>query len=224
MHGEEARKRLLCLQDVARGHLETLLMSFISQWAGDTSSDPRGVRVYSFLNAQNTDDRIYDELKHKQYNNFVICDDGTFQNPVQIEQVDITGLSALLELDVYEFPTRPLKHRRSGVSKLICYQNGHLPFWRNTPCCITCNSCQRCKQNYGIPLCPNQKLRETIQNIRNFRNLIAHLPLEAFEGLKKGTFNDVKFPRCHNFESLSAAVYSYIQDLMDYLLTASSIK
>ena len=263
MDGEEARTRLVCMQDIARNYMVKLLMYFITQWPNDRPRDPPGRRLHDFLSARNKNNRIYDELNQQPNLNkkAVLYGDGFhFQNPVEIELLDITSLCIILELDVNQFPTRLAKHRRNGVSQLMCPQIGHLAgccsnccgskcgtkcnhhesfggrkcrktrcgrsmkqcIEGSAPCCTTCNSCQRCKQAHGLPLCPSQKLRETIQNIRTFRNLVAHKTLDAFNKLKTGNFVDDRFPNCPDFESLSAKCGSSVKELLDYLLNTVS--
>ena len=255
MKGEDISKKLICLQDVARGLVETLLMDFVKQWNLD-QPDSKGVRLYKFLQYHNNATQLRiskDLMKETQIQKIpLLSSDIHFKNPISIESLDITSLCLVLNQDVAQFPVRSAENRRDGYYKIPCTHSGHISSCCGTeckhhvsdakkckkgkckktlkkcieesaPCCDTCKICKKCRIILGLPICPQEKLRNILQYIRKFRNLVAHTTVEALDKLQTNNFQHNRFPNCSDFDSLWRKCVSHITELLDHLLSAGAI-
>ena len=134
MDGNDIRNKFICLQDIARNSVETLLMSYVGKWQKDRPHRPRGSRLHNFLKDFNNKTQL--EFGKELYRDPMVPNNGLFvtgstvdfEDPIAIEFLDITSLCHILDRDIPQFVVRSAKYRRDGVhSKITCTQHNHRP-------------------------------------------------------------------------------------------------
>ena len=259
MDGNDIRNKFICLQDIARDSVETLLMHYVGHWSGDSPYQPRGKRLHQFLThynnmtQQNFSKDLHRDPMVQKSGLFFSTSNVHFENPIAVNFMDITSLCRILDQDIPQFAVRSAKHRQNGVySKIVCGQTNHKPFTCsqhsvkphnakqkqktkncgmsptqciefNTSCCDTCNTCPNCRARLGLPRCPQELIRDGLQKLREFRNMVAHKTPDTYEGLLTNTYQDEKFKNCTNFESLWKECVSRITNILELMVSNNSM-
>ena len=165
MTGNDFRIKFICLQDIARNSVETLLMSYVGKWNQDNPHADRGSRLHKFLTDYNNKTQLkFGKELHRDPmvpndGLFVKGRTGYFVKPIAVSFLDITSLCKILDQDVPQFTVRSAKYRRDGVySKISCNQPKHRP----STCSKHSSNPQNTKQKHKAQKC-NKTSSECIE-------------------------------------------------------------
>ena len=196
MDGNDIRTKFICLQDIARNSVETLLMSYVGKWNGDCPHRPNGSRLHNFLKDYNNKTQLkFGKELHREPmvpNNGLFVQGSTdhFVDPIALSLLDITALCKILDQDIPQFAVRSAQYRRDGVhSKITCNKPHHNP----STCSQHSMNPQNTKQKQKGKKC-NKTLTECIEETaaccdtcKTCHNCRARLRLPSCneEGLRK---------------------------------------
>ena len=90
---------------------------------------------------------------------------------------------------------------------------------RSIACCPLCNHvCLVCRSRSGSPPCVTSEVRDSIEGIRKFRNLLHHMVATDFHELSSGILKNGDFPDCHTLGELWNECSPHVLKGMLYLL------